>query len=116
MRPSRRSGRFGAVADDADDGDCGADGLEQVKERAQGPRVRELRPLFTPPDPASRTDSQFGELAQYDLWFPPVEVPLGLEQAEQPPVPIMVSGYSRVITARMIPSRQSRICRPDIGR
>jgi transposase len=30
-------------------------------------RVRELRPLFTPPDPASRTDYEPGELAQCDL-------------------------------------------------
>jgi len=32
-------------------------------------RVRELRPLFMPPDPASRTDYEPGELAQCDLWF-----------------------------------------------
>jgi transposase len=73
-------------------------------------RVRELRPLFTPPDPASRTDYQLGELAQCDLWFPPVDIPLGFEQAGRPPVLVMVAGYSRVITARMIPSRQS----PDL--
>ena len=73
-------------------------------------RVRELRPLFTPPDPASRTDYQRGELAQCDLWFPPVDIPLGFEQAGRPPVLVMVSGYSRVITARMIPSRQG----PDL--
>lgn len=39
-------------------------------------RIHQLRPLFTPPDPASRTDYQPGELAQCDLWFPPVDVPL----------------------------------------
>jgi hypothetical protein len=38
-------------------------------------RVRELRPLFMPLDPASRTAYQPGELAQCDLWFPPVDVP-----------------------------------------
>jgi hypothetical protein len=37
-------------------------------------RVRELRPVFTPPDPASRTVYQPGKLAQCDLWFPPVDV------------------------------------------
>jgi len=73
-------------------------------------RVRELRPLFTSPDPASRTEYQPGELAQCDLWFPPVDVPLGFGQAGRPPVLVMVPGYSRVITARMIPSRQS----PDL--
>lgn len=69
-------------------------------------RVRELRPLFVPPDPASLTDYAPGELAQCDLWFPPVDVPLGFGQVGRPPVLVMVSGYSRVITAMMIPSRQ----------
>lgn len=70
-------------------------------------RVRELRPLFMPPDPASRTSYEPGELAQCDLWFPPVDVPLGFGQIGRPPVLVMVSGYSRVFAARMIPSRQS---------
>jgi transposase len=70
-------------------------------------RVRELRPLFAPPDPASRTEYRPGELAQCDLWFPPVDVPLGFGQVDRPPVLVMVSGYSRVMTARMLPSRQS---------
>jgi hypothetical protein len=52
-------------------------------------RVRALRLLFTPPDPASRTVYQPGELAQCDLWFPPVEFPLGFSQVGRPPVPIM---------------------------
>jgi transposase len=73
-------------------------------------RVRELRPLFMPLDPASRTAYQPGELAQCDLWFPPVDVPLGAGQAGRPPVLVMVAGYSRVMTARMIPSRQA----PDL--
>ena len=34
-------------------------------------RVRELRPLYAPPDPVSRTEYRPGELAQCDLWFPP---------------------------------------------
>jgi transposase len=73
-------------------------------------KVRELRPLFVPQDPVSRTDYQPGELAQCDLWFPPADVPLGAGQAGRPPVLVMVSGYSRVMTARMIPSRQA----PDL--
>jgi transposase len=73
-------------------------------------RVQALRPLFAPADPASRTEYQPGELAQCDLWFPPVDVPLGFGQAGRPPVLVMVSGYSRVMTARMLPSRQS----PDL--
>jgi Helix-turn-helix domain of resolvase len=35
-------------------------------------RVAELRPVYLPPDPASRTAYAAGELAQCDLWFPPV--------------------------------------------
>lgn len=73
-------------------------------------RVRELRPSFLPPDPVSRTVYQPGELAQCDLWFPPVDVPLGFGQVGRPPVLVMVSGYSRVINAVMIPSRQA----PDL--
>jgi transposase len=49
-------------------------------------RVRLLRPLFVPPDPASRTGYMAGELAQCDLWFPPVDVPLGVGQVGRPPV------------------------------
>lgn len=73
-------------------------------------RIRELRPLFVPPDPVGRTQYQAGELAQCDLWFPPVDVPLGHGRHARPPVLVMVSGYSRVINAVMLPSRQS----PDL--
>jgi transposase len=73
-------------------------------------KVRELRPLFAPPDPASQTQYMPGELAQCDLWFPPADVPLGAGQLGRPPVLVMVAGYSRVMTARVIPSRQA----PDL--
>lgn len=70
-------------------------------------RVRELRPVYLPADPVSRTAYQPGELAQCDLWFPPAGIPLGFGQIGRPPVLVMVAGYSRVITARMLPSRQA---------
>jgi transposase len=70
-------------------------------------RVAELRPLFVPPDPVQRTVYAPGELAQWDLWFPPVDVPVGFGQVARPPVLVGVAGYSRWITARMIPSRQA---------
>jgi len=73
-------------------------------------RVRELRPVFLPPDPASRTTYGPGELAQCDLWFPPVDVPLGAGQVGRPPVLVIVSGYSRWISAVLLPSRQA----PDL--
>jgi hypothetical protein len=43
-------------------------------------RVRELRPAYLPPDPASRTAYDPGELAQCDFWFPPATVPVGFGQ------------------------------------
>ena len=70
-------------------------------------RVRELRPLFLPADPCQRTEYRPGELAQWDLWFPPVKVPLGQGQSAMLPVMVGVSGYSRLIVARMIPSREA---------
>ncbi len=73
-------------------------------------RVRVLRPLFVPPDPVQRTEYLPGELVQCDLWFPPADVPLGFGQVGRPPVLVMVSGYSRVMAAVMIPSRQA----PDL--
>jgi transposase len=71
-------------------------------------RVAELRPSYLPPDPASRTSYAAGELAQCDLWFPPVQVPVGFGQmrtATRLPVLVMVSGYSRWLSARLLPSR-----------
>jgi transposase len=70
-------------------------------------RVRVLRPYYLPPDPASRTAYRPGERMQCDLWFPPVDIALGHGQVGRPPVLVMVSGYSRMIFAMMIPSRQS---------
>ncbi|MDP9848811.1 IS21 family transposase [Streptosporangium lutulentum] len=68
-------------------------------------RIRMLRPQFQPVDPASRTTYQAGELAQCDLWFPPVKVPVGAGHLASPPVLVIVSGYSRWMMARMLPSR-----------
>jgi len=73
-------------------------------------RVRELRPYYLPVDPASRTDYDPGDRVQCDLWFPPADVPVGFGHVDSPPVLVMVSGYSRMIFAAMIPSRQA----PDL--
>ena len=54
-------------------------GMTVLKER-----VRELRPVYLPVDPVSRTVYQPDEPAQCDLWFPPVSVPLGHGQADPP--------------------------------
>lgn len=73
-------------------------------------RVRELRPVYLPPDPASRTVYLPGQRMQCDLWFPPVDVPLGFGQVGRPPVLVMAAGYSRMLFAVMIPTRQG----PDL--
>ena len=70
-------------------------------------RVSELRPIYAPRDPASRTSYAPGELAQCDLWFPPVDIPVGLGQVARLPVLTMTSGYSRLPGAVMIPTRQA---------
>ena len=70
-------------------------------------RVAELRPLFVPPDPCQRTSYRPGELAQFDLWQPDVEIPVGFGQFDKLWVIVGVSGFSRYIGAWMIASRQA---------
>jgi transposase len=80
-------------------------GLTVFKER-----VRELRPAYLPPDPSGRTTYDAGDIAQCDLWFPPVSIPVGYGQTRSPmqlPVLTMVLGYSRWLSAILIPSRRS---------
>jgi transposase len=76
-------------------------------------RVAELRPVYLPPDPASRTSYEAGDIAQCDLWFPPIELPVGFGQTRrsaQLPVLTMVTGYSRWLSGVLIPSRAA----PDL--
>jgi transposase len=71
-------------------------------------RVRELRPIYLPPDPASRTAYEPGEIGQCDFWFPDIELPVGFGQtrtATRLPVLVMVCGYSRWLSAVPVPSR-----------
>ena len=70
-------------------------------------RVRELRPYYLPADPATRTSYDPGQRVQCDLWFPPAPIPLGFGHTDSPPVLVMVSGYSRMTFARMIPTRRA---------
>jgi transposase len=71
-------------------------------------RVRELRPVYLPPDPASRTVYVAGDIAQNDFWFPDIRLPVGFGQfrtAKQLPVLTMVAAYSRMLFALLIPTR-----------
>ncbi|MGH3847861.1 MAG: IS21 family transposase, partial [Pseudonocardiaceae bacterium] len=70
-------------------------------------RVRELRPYYLPADPATRTRYVPGQRVQCDLWFPPASIPVGFGHLDSPPVLVKVSGYSRMIFARMVPTRQA---------
>jgi transposase len=70
-------------------------------------RIAELRPLFVPPDPCQRTFYFPGELAQFDLWQPDVEIPLGHGQADKLWVIAGVLGFSRFCGGWMIPTRQA---------
>ncbi len=71
-------------------------------------RVRELRPVYLPPDPSSRTAYVAGEVAQNDFWFPDITLPVEFghtRTAKQLPVLTMVSAYSRMLFALLIPNR-----------
>jgi transposase len=73
-------------------------------------RVAELRPVYLPPDPAGRTTYEVGEIAQCDLWFPPIELPVGFGHVRRPaqlPVLTMVTGYSRWLSGVLIPTRRA---------
>jgi transposase len=73
-------------------------------------RVAELRPVYLPPDPASRTAYAAGEIAQCDFWFPDIELPVGFGQsrtAKRLPVLTMACGYSRWLAGVLVPSRQA---------
>lgn len=69
-------------------------------------RVRDIRPEYLGVDPVDRLSYAPGEVAQCDLWFPAPRIPVAAGQQRVLPVLVMVLGFSRFITATMIPSRQ----------
>jgi transposase len=78
--------------------------------RTLSTRVSELRPIYLPPDPASRTTYLAGEIAQCDFWFPPITLPVGFGQtrtATQLPVLTMITGYARWASALLVPTRRA---------
>jgi transposase len=70
-------------------------------------RVAELRPAYLPVDPCQRTEYRPGELAQWDIWFPEVDIPVVHDQVGRFPVMVGGSGYSRFLAATMVPSREA---------
>src|SRR3954451_145109 len=51
--------------------------------RVLSARVAELRPAYLPPDPTGRTSYEPGEVGQCDLWFPPINLPVGFGQVRK---------------------------------
>lgn len=72
--------------------------------------VARIRPEYLPVDPADRLTWMAGDVAQCDLWFPSVEIPLADGVTRSLPVLVMVSAFSRFTMAIMLPSRQT----PDL--
>jgi transposase len=70
-------------------------------------RLREIRPEYAGVDPVDRVRYEPGAVAQCDLWFPPVRVPVGRGQSRVFPVLVMALGFSRFLSATMLPSRQA---------
>lgn len=70
-------------------------------------RVRQIRPEYLGVDPVDRITYAPGELAQCDLWFPATKVCVAPGQERVLPVLVMMLGFSRFLTAMMIPSRQA---------
>jgi O-antigen/teichoic acid export membrane protein len=70
-------------------------------------QVTQLRPEYFRQDQHLSARYLAGEMAQCGLWFPPTEVPVGFGQtrsARQLPVLTMITGYSRWLSAILIPS------------
>ena len=73
-------------------------------------QVRQLRSDYMRPDQhLNGITYRPGETAQCGLWFPPIQIPVGFGQIRSPlqlPVLTMITGYSRWLSAILIPSTQ----------
>ena len=77
---------------------------------SEGPlkkRLALIRPEYLGIDPVDRVAYRAGEITQCDLWFPETKIPVGHGQDRMLPVLVMVLGYSRFLSATMLPSRQA---------
>jgi transposase len=70
-------------------------------------RLAVIRPEYVGIDPVDRISYEPGQVAQCDLWFPEPKIPVGSGQQRVLPVLVMTLGFSRFMTAVMIPSRQA---------
>jgi transposase len=73
--------------------------------------LREVRPLFLPAVRTyQRTTYRPGELAQFDLWEPRAEIPVGFGQSRRGYVMVGALGYARVGAGALIFSKEA----PDL--
>jgi transposase len=70
-------------------------------------RLALIRPEYVGVDPVDRVVYEPGQIAQCDLWFPETKVQVGAGQQRILPVLVMTLGFSRFLTAVMIPSRHA---------
>ena len=78
--------------------------------------LREVRPLFVVPRTYQRTIYRPGELCQFDLWEPKVEVPVGHGQTRRAWVVVACLGFSRAGAGALIFSKQTPDLLFGIGR
>ena len=72
--------------------------------------VSRVRADHRPIDPADRLTWAAGDVAQWDLWFPPSKILLEDGSRTLLPVLVMTCAYSRYTLGRMIPTRKT----PDL--
>ncbi|WP_116051744.1 IS21 family transposase [Amycolatopsis palatopharyngis] len=70
-------------------------------------RLAAIRPEYVGIDPVDRVVYEPGQVTQCDLWFPEPRVPVAAGQKRVLPVLVLTLGFSRFLTATMIPSRQA---------
>ncbi len=70
-------------------------------------RLALIRPEYLGIDQVDRVSYEPGQVAQCDLWFPETKVQVGAGQERMLPVLVMTLGFSRYLSAVMIPSRQA---------
>ncbi|WP_409496652.1 IS21 family transposase [Amycolatopsis sp. cmx-11-12] len=70
-------------------------------------RLAVIRPEYVGVDPVDRVVYEPGQITQCDLWFPEPRIPVASGQERVLPVLVMTLGFSRFLTATMIPSRQA---------
>ncbi|MEU6972204.1 IS21 family transposase [Kitasatospora aureofaciens] len=69
-------------------------------------KLAEIRPEYVGIDPVDRVTYEPGQITQCDLWFPETRVQVAPGQQWVLPVLVMTLGFSRFLTAEMIPTRQ----------